>query len=432
MPDLPSGRVTFLLTDIEGSTRLSEQHPATTGSNTTFKNDYTTGLGPRVGFAYDLSGRHTTTVRAGYGIFTSSYRGNITASSIIAPPYWTYESQSWSAAQLQRWETAWPVNPTSFVAPSVGAAAYDVKPIKDHEWNLSIQKGLPFRTSVTASYVGSYGDGLITDNSLNNVTPGLYTNLQAAKPYPAFGSIDLYINSGKNWYNSGQLKVERRFAKGLSYMLSYAFSKNISENGGDSVWTTPTPFAPAGYNRGLASYNHTNILSANAIWEIPVGRGRPYGGSLHPVVDGFVGGWEFVPIYLYSSGSPLTFGVQGATLGNGWGTRPNLVGNPAISNPGPNLWFNPAAFAAPGPYLFGSSGIGILTGPSSQIANLSLNKKFSLGGERRYLQFRWEAFNAFNHANYRNPKTTIGQGTTGRIFEAGDARQMQLGLKVVF
>jgi len=263
------------------------------------------------------------------------------------------------------------------------------------------------------------------------VAPGLYTNLQAAKPYPAFGSIDLYINSGKNWYNSGQLKVERRFAKGLSYMLSYAFSKNISENGGDSVWTTPTPFAPAGYNRGLASYNHTNILSANAIWEIPVGRGRPYGGNLHPVVDGFVGGWEFVPIYLYSSGSPLTFGVPGATLGNGWGTRPNLVGNPSVSNPGPNLWFNPAAFAAPGAYLFGSSGIGILTGPSSQIANLSLNKKFSLG-ENRYLQFRWEAFNAFNHANYGNPNTTIGQGTTGRIFSAGSARQMQLGLKVVF
>jgi len=386
---------------------------------------------PRLGAAWRPLKSEDFVIRAGYGIFTSSYRGNITASSIIAPPYWTYESQSWSAAQLQRWETAWPVNPTSFVAPSVGAAAYNVKPIKDHEWNLSIQKGLPFRTSVTASYVGSYGDGLITDNSLNNVAPGRYTNLQAAKPYPAFGDIDLYINSGKNWYNSGQLKVERRFAKGLSYMLSYAFSKNISENGGDSVWTTPTPFAPAGYNRGLASYNHTNILSANAIWEIPVGRGRPYGGNLHPVVDGFVGGWEFVPIYLYSSGSPLIFGVPGATLGNGWGTRPNLVGNPAVSNPGPNQWFNPAAFAAPGAYLFGSSGIGILTGPSSQIANLSLNKKFRLG-ETRYLQFRWEAFNAFNHANYDNPTTTIGLSTTGRIFSARSARQMQLGLKVVF
>ena len=219
---------------------------------------------------------------------------------------------------------------------------------------------------------------MIADNSLNNVAPGLYTNLQAAKPYPAFGSIDLYQNSGKNWYNSGQLKIERRFSKGLSYMLSYAFSKNISENGADSVYAAPTPFAPAGYNRGLASYNHTHILSANAIWEIPVGRGRAYGGNMHPVVDGIIGGWEFVPIYLYSSGAPLTFSVPGATLGNGWGTRPNLVGNPAISNPSPNLWFNPNAFAAPGPYLFGNSGIGVINGPSSQVANLSLNKKFAI------------------------------------------------------
>jgi len=387
---------------------------------------------PRVGVAWRPLKSEDFVVRAGYGIFTSSYRGNITASSIIAPPYWTFESQSWSAAQLQRWETAWPVNPTSFVAPSIGAAAYDVKPIKDHEWNISVQKSLPFETAVTVSYVGSYGDGLIADNSINNVAPGLYTNLQAAKPYPAFGSIDLYVNSGKNWYNSGQLKVERRFSKGLSYIVSYAFSKNIAENGADSIWSVPTPFAPAGYNRGIASYNHTHILSANAIWEVPVGKGHAIGSNLHPVADAVIGGWEFVPMYLYSSGSPLTFGVPGATLGNGWGTRANIVGNIGVSNPGPGLWFNPAAFAAPPAYKYGSSGIGIMDGPSSHIMNLSLNKKFFFTEKKRYAQFRWEAFNAFNHANYGNPNTTIGQGTTGQIFSAGAARQMQLALKLVF
>jgi hypothetical protein len=70
-------------------------------------------------------------------------------------------------------------------------------------------------------------------------------------------------------------------------------------------------------------------------------------------------------------------------------------------------------------------------GPSSKVANLSLMKKFYFL-EDRYLQFRWEAFNAFNNVNYGDPNTTIGQGSTGQIFSAGDARVMQLALKLVF
>jgi hypothetical protein len=391
----------------------------------------TSYVSPRLGVAWRPLKSGDLVVRAGYGTFASSYRGNITASQIISPPYWTYESQSWSPAQLQRWETAWPVNPNSFTASSVGAAAYNVKPMVDHEWNLSVQKTLPFKTAVTVAYVGSSGDDLVVDNSLNNVAPGLYTNLQAAKPYPIFGSIDLYKNTGHNWYNSGQLKVERRFSQGLSFMLSYAFSKTLSENGADGVWATPTPFAPAGYNRGLANFDHTHILAFNTVWDVPVGRGRRFASGVNPIANQIIGGWEFSGIYLYSSGDPLTFGVPGATLGNGWGTRPNLVGDPNISNPSPNLWFNPNAFAAPGPYLFGNSGIGIMFGPSSHVANLALMKKFPFG-ENRYLQFRWEAFNAFNHVNYGDPNTTIGQGSTGQISDAGDARVMQIALKLVF
>jgi hypothetical protein len=386
---------------------------------------------PRLGVAWRPLKTGDLVVRAGYGIFTSSYRGNITASSVVAPPYWTYESQTWSASQLQRWETAWPVNPNAFVTPGVSAAAYNVKPIIDHEWNISVQKTLPFKTAVTVAYVGSSGDNLVVDNSINNVPAGLYTNLQAAKPYPQFGGIDVYENTGHNWYNSAQLKVERRFSRGLSFMLSYAFSKNMSENGADGVWAVPTPFAPAGYNRGLANFDHANILSANVVWDVPIGKGHALGANWNAATNTLIGGWEFSGIYLYSSGDPLTFGVPGSTLGNGWGTRPNLVGDPHISNPSANLWFNPNAFVAPPPYQFGSSGIGIVFGPGSQVANLALMKKFAFG-EKRYVQFRWEAFNAFNKVNLSDPNTTIGQGSTGQIFSAGDARVMQIALKVIF
>src|SRR5579871_128214 len=388
-------------------------------------------VSPRLGVAWRPLKSGDLVVRAGYGIFTSSFRGNITASSIVGPPYWTYENQAWSPSQLQRWETAWPVNPTSFVAPGVSAAAYNVKPMIDHEWNISVQKTLPFKTAVTVAYVGSQGNDLVVDNSLNNVPAGQYSDLQAAKPYSAFGSVDLYKNTGHNWYNAGQLKVERRFSQGLSFMLSYAYSKTMSENGADGVWATPTPFAPAGYNRGLANIDHPNILAANAVWAVPIGRGHALGANWNMLTNALVGGWEFSGIYLYSSGDPLTFGVPGATLGNGWGTRPNLIGDPHISNPSADLWFNPNAFAAPPAYQFGSSGIGIMFGPSSHVANLSLMKKFYFM-EGRYLQFRWEAFNAFNNVNLGDPNTTIGQGSTGKIFGAGDARVMQIALKLIF
>ena len=102
---------------------------------------------------------------------------------------------------------------------------------------------------------------------------------------------------------------------------------------------------------------------------------------MNPVANALIGGWELSGIYLFSSGDPLSFSAPGATLGNGWGTRANLVGDPSVSNPSAGLWFNPNAFSTPGPYLFGNSGIGILDGPSSHVVNLGLMKKFAFRGE---------------------------------------------------
>jgi hypothetical protein len=148
-------------------------------------------LSPRLGIAWRPRGSNDLVVRGGYGIFTSSYRGNITASSIIGPPYWTFETQAWSPSQLQRWETAWPDNPEAFVASSVTAAAWDVKSMKAHEWNVSIQKSLPLKSALTVSYVGNRMVDMITQFNHNEVPPGLYTDLQAAKPWPQFLQINV-------------------------------------------------------------------------------------------------------------------------------------------------------------------------------------------------------------------------------------------------
>jgi hypothetical protein len=213
-------------------------------------------------------------------------------------------------------------------------------------------------------------------------------------------------------------------------MVSYAFSHNITEYG-DTNNSFPIPFEPKGYSRGRSSLDKTHILSASSLWEVPVGRGRHFGSHLNPVTNAILGGWQLSSIYSFLSGTPLVFNVPGNTLGNGFGTRPNQVGNPKISNPSAAGWFDSKAFEAPPLYTFGNSGIGLMDGPGFHGLDLSLMKNVYFR-ENKYVQLRWEMFNATNHVNLSNPVTTMGLATTGQIFSAGAARTMQFGLKVVF
>jgi Carboxypeptidase regulatory-like domain len=382
-------------------------------------------LSPRLGIAWRPGGSSGFVVRAGYGIFTSSFTGNRTASSIIGPPYWTFESTGWSAASLQRWENAWPENPQSFVTPSVVAPAVEITSNKSHQWNVSVQKTMPGDSTVTVSYVGNRTTDVFGSPTFNEVRPGLYEDLQLAKPWPKFGEITIYDNIGDSYYNSAQLKWEKRFGDGLSYLLSYAFSKHIDDFPGT------TPFGPEGYDRGRSTFDRTHILAINGIYELPFGRGRKFLSDAHPVVNGILGGWQLAGIYNFTSGSPLTFTAPGATLGNGRNTRPNQIGELEVDNPSASLWFNPQALVAPPLYAFGSSGIGIIDGPGVHVLDTSLTKNFYIR-EDKFLQFRWEMFNMPNHVNLGNPNTTIGVSTTGQIFSAGSARSMQLGMKFVF
>lgn len=388
-------------------------------------------VSPRLGIAWRPSGKQDFVVRAGYGIFASSFYGNATGSSIIGPPYWASQQITFAKASNQRWETAFPADPSSFVAPSIASAVSNIKPMKIQEFNFSVQHAIPFLdAAATISYIGSRGRDLTALPQINTAPPGNYTNLQAALPYPQFGTINLYQSLGHDWYNSLQARLDKRFANGLTYLASYAFSRDIAEFGAEST-AKPTPYAPAGYDRGPSPNERRHLLTISGIYELPFGRGKRFGAAMPRLIDAVFGGWEIAGLYRFASGSPLTFTVPGATLGNGVNTRPNLVGDPHASNPNSDSWFNTAAFADPPRYQFGNSGVGILQGPRTQVLDTNLMKNLHVT-ESTYFQFRWEMFNAPNHVNLNSPNTTIDQPSTGRILSAGDARQMQLALKFIF
>ena len=151
-------------------------------------------------------------------------------------------------------------------------------------------------------------------------------------------------------------------------------------------------------------------------------------------------GWETSGSVALQTGRPFTAALLSeidnsctgrSILGFGFNDRPNVVGNPELSNPTTSQWFNTAAFAFPAPGTFGNAGRNILEGPGFQNVNMSLLKNTRLN-ERVNLQFRAEAFNLFNHPNFNLPDNFLGSPTFGRITSARDPRHIQFGLKLLF
>jgi hypothetical protein len=162
--------------------------------------------------------------------------------------------------------------------------------------------------------------------------------------------------------------------------------------------------------------------------ELPLGRGR------------LLGGWRTNGIWTFQTGRPFTVALipeldnsntGRSTLGFGANDRPNLAGDPNLSQPSPARWFNTEAFEIPRHGSFGNAGRNILEGPGLQTINVSVTKNTPLR-ENVSLQLRAEAFNVLNRTNYDLPNIFLGSPTFGRILSAGSPRHVQFGIKLLF
>ena len=138
---------------------------------------------------------------------------------------------------------------------------------------------------------------------------GPHANLQAERPNPLVGGVTRLENYGHDWYNGLQTKIERRFAAGVAFTLSYSFSRSMGEgSGGADEGTSILPYSPAWYNRGRTSLDYRHLEYATLVWEIPFGHGRKFHSDAGRALDAIAGGWNLTLTQQARSGDPLSIG----------------------------------------------------------------------------------------------------------------------------
>lgn len=376
---------------------------------------------PRVGFAATLG--KNWVVRGGYGIsFSPALMGSDQAFR-NAPFSSTYSvATSTPGLPANRLSDGLPVpvaNSATNPSGTISAVAFSGRTPYVHQYNITVQRQLPFGLAATASYVAVLGRDVVQSVPINEPAPGAGT-VQPRRPYysrlPNVQGIALYGPTYESTYHALQANLERRFAKGFGVLANYTWGHAI-DNGEVRFRSDNTSYLVNG-NSG-ADIRHRFTLTSN--YQLPLGKsvvGRD---------------WQMNVIAILQSGIGMTIGNSVTSLNGGGPSRANAIGDPNLSRSDRTLdrWFDTSAFSAPPAYVYGSAIRGSFAGPGRVNFDISLRRDFAVM-ERMNIQFRVEAFNLANTPPFSNPGGAFGSSTFGRITAAGDPRRLQLALKVVF
>lgn len=380
---------------------------------------------PRIGFSFNPFGAGKTVLRGGYGIFYTLVGGNLSTQNIGSVPFFRGETFTNNPlTPTLTFENAFPPG-TALPVPDIFAFQKDFHDSYVQEWSFNIQRQLDRNTVVEVGYVGGKGSHLDISYQANQpLVPGAGA-IQSRRPYPKFATIQFNTTEGYSNYHALQARAERRFSSGFTFLAAYTFSKAIGMFGDSQN--------PANLNDGKAvtDYDVPHRFVFSTVYDLPFGRGRRFlqrGGVLGTIVAG----WQLGNILTLQSGFPFT-PVTGRDIANvGLNTRPNRIAKGTVAHPTIDRWFDASAFTNPAALTYGTSGVNILRQDGFKDLTSVLSKNFAIH-ESMYVQFRWEVFNVFNHANFAAPNANINQPTqVGRVFSASAPRIMQLGLKLFF
>jgi hypothetical protein len=416
-----------------------------------------TNFGPRLGFAYRVTG--DTAVRGAAGI--------------------VYDNWAAVSQMAQNIEGSWPdigqliannLNPptgppTTLAENPFGTSSgffpaptpfnqvqwfYDpyIKNPYSMQWNFGVQHELNSSTTIEADYVGSRSRRLNVGGYYNTaLTPGP-GDPQSRALFPYISPTFYDRSIGRGSYDAAQLEFKKRYTGGLSYQVSYTYSKAIDE--GSSGWfgvegnSLTDPYNTKG-SRGPSGFDLTHILAVNTVYDLPVGKGRRFAIN-NSALNYALGNWQVNGIFSARSGLPFNVYYGASDLANtgnvSWNEyeRANLVGDPhsgTCPNGSPvgtqSCFFNTSAFAVPALYTFGNSARDSMRSARYWDLDASIFKQIPLTENRRF-EFRAEAFNLFNTVIFGQPGNDISNlANFGKVTGAANsARQLQFGAKLIF
>jgi carboxypeptidase family protein len=326
------------------------------------------------------------------------------------------------------------------------------------QWNSSLQKSFGQNTSLEVGYIGSRGFHLQRAHLINNtlpgpgplgprrpfktltfvpgttLTPSSATAVIQSETFPV-STINLLENTAQSWYDAAYVNVRRRYSHGLSFLANYTFAKNL----------TNAPDFRSPMDESTIPQNNLNLnlekgpgcdvrhrFALSSVYDIPAFKRQEW-------VRVITQDWHLSTIYQVQSGMPLTISVFGDTANSGTvlgenPVRANVTGKP-VFGPGTRTageWFNPAAFATPPAFTYGSAGRNSVYGPPLQTLDFALARTFCFT-ERANFQFRAEAFNALNRVNLGTPNRFVNTPQFGTITMAmTPGREIQLSGRISF